>query len=246
MSAAPSCLSLLTRRAVKGLTSILCSWTGGNRIPSSIPRGVSTCCCCLCLGCCIYHLWDGFGGFRESSQDKSHCHWGRGMCSQVLLAGDSCHFTVNSSKPVGARLHTWLGWWMTSEWGSCSPSNPWQSPSPDSALPPPNPPKTHHPLQRFFLSLFSPCLKSSSLRKAVTHLYSQLPAPRPAHSKVFLVMASPLQTFMRPLWDLTNACSFKTHAESSSHPWWQVWEDDRGVCLVLLPLTCHWQRQKEM
>lgn len=101
MSAAPSCLSLLTRRAVKGLTSILCSWTGGNRIPCSIPRGVSTCCCCLCLGCCIYHLWDGFGGFRESSQDKSHCHWGRGMCSQVLLAGDSWSFHCQFLKTCG-------------------------------------------------------------------------------------------------------------------------------------------------
>lgn len=35
-------------------------------------------------------------------------------------------------------------------------------------------------------------------------------------------MGSPLQTFMKTLWHLSNAFIFKTHAQSSSIPWWQV------------------------
>lgn len=148
----------------------------------------------------------GLGGSERGARTcPTVTQWG--VSSQVLLASDARAFHCKILKNCGSPSPQLTGMqgtdWHQNE-GATAP------PTPSRALSL----QCHHqihsqtpsPLLRFLLCLFLPFLKSSSLRMPVAHLHSQL--LEPTHPKVFLVMGSPLQTFMKPLWHLTNAFSF--------------------------------------
>lgn len=167
----------------------LCSRTGvtGSRAPSS---GLFHPCQLLMPLLGLLHLLDGLGGLRERSKDTSHCHIMRGMRSHVLLAGDSHSFHCKLLKKpwISSSIADWdAGNRQTSVWGSNSPTNPLQSPSPYSAVPPPNPlTNSQSPAEIPFEFVFP--ISQIQQFKHGCHS-SLLPAPRAkayTHSKVFL------------------------------------------------------------